>query len=73
MAYIASLGTDDRTPALNAWRKATFTAACEAYRLACGQETPRQMRAFAKGWQRLVTRKKEGEPEEPKSKEEEAV
>jgi CRISPR system Cascade subunit CasA len=30
-----------------------FSAACEAYRIACGQETPRQMRAFVKGLQKL--------------------
>ena len=59
MTHIEAVGTDAAIPTREAWRKMTFSSACEAYRLACGQETPRQMRAFAKGWQKLtVTRDK---------------
>ena len=36
------------------WRKALLKAAYDSYRLACGQETPRQIRAFALGWAKLV-------------------
>ncbi len=38
------------------WRKAVRHAAYDAYRLACGQETPRQIKAFALGWEKLVGR-----------------
>ena len=59
MAHIEAIGSDTAIPTRQAWRKMLFSAVCEAYRLACGQETPRQMRAFAKGWQKLtVTRDK---------------
>jgi len=37
----------------NVWRKAVHKAARDAYRITCGQDTPRQMRAFALGWDRL--------------------
>lgn len=40
------------------WRKTVRSAAYESYKLACGQETPRQMRAFALGWAKLVSRPK---------------
>ncbi|MBW2329902.1 MAG: type I-E CRISPR-associated protein Cse1/CasA [Deltaproteobacteria bacterium] len=61
MTHIEAIGTDAAIPTREAWRKTLFSAACEAYRIACGQETPRQMRAFAKGWQKLTTRKDEPE------------
>ncbi|MFH0775461.1 MAG: type I-E CRISPR-associated protein Cse1/CasA [bacterium] len=53
MAHIEAIGTDNAIPTRKVWRKMLFFVACEAYRVACGQETPRQMRAFVKGWQRL--------------------
>jgi len=57
MRHIEAIGTDAAIPAREAWRKMLFAAAFEAYRTACGQETPRQMRAFAKGLQKLkITR-----------------
>jgi CRISPR system Cascade subunit CasA len=61
MAHIEAISTDAAIPTREAWRKMLFSAACEAYRIACGQETPRQMRAFAKGWQRLTMRRDEAE------------
>jgi CRISPR system Cascade subunit CasA len=64
MAHIGALGTDDAVPTRNAWRKMLFACACDAYRTACGQETPRQVRAFAEGWKRLLSRKAETTPEE---------
>lgn len=41
------------------WRKAVRKAARESYKLACGQETPRQIRAFAFGWSKLVGKPKD--------------
>ncbi len=63
MNHIEAIGTDAAIPAREAWRRMLFSSACEAYRIACGQETPRQMRAFAKGWQKLTTTRDEPEPE----------
>ena len=59
MAHIEAIGTDNALPTREAWRKMLFSTACEAYRTACGQETPRQMRAFAEGWKRLTSKKDE--------------
>jgi len=61
MAHIETIGTDDAMPTRKAWRKMLFMTACAAYRTACGQETPRKIRAFAKGWQRLTSKKDETE------------
>lgn len=48
-----ALGSDDAVPTRDVWRKMLSTAAHEAYAVACGQETPRQLRAYAKGLQKL--------------------
>jgi CRISPR system Cascade subunit CasA len=59
MAHVDTIGSDaDKVKESHGvWRKALHKAARDAYRLTCGQETPRQMRAFALGWDRLfVTR-----------------
>ncbi|MFC1596569.1 type I-E CRISPR-associated protein Cse1/CasA [Planctomycetota bacterium] len=58
MAHVAALGTDDAGPTRDAWRKMLFATACDSYRAACGQETPRQIRAFAEGCKRLTNRNK---------------
>ncbi len=71
MNHIKAIGKDAAIPTREAWRKMLFSAACEAYRIACGQETPRQMRAFAKGWQKLTSKKDESEPVTNKNKEDE--
>ncbi|WP_429884287.1 type I-E CRISPR-associated protein Cse1/CasA [Geoalkalibacter halelectricus] len=55
MAHIEAIGTDEALPTREAWRKMLFATACDAYRIACSQETPRQMRAYVKGWQRLTS------------------
>lgn len=62
MAHIETIGTDNAIPSRETWRKMLFSTACEAYRTACGQETPRQIRAFAKGSQRLTSKKDDSEP-----------
>lgn len=54
MSHIEAIGTDAAIPTREAWRKMLFSSACEAYRISCGQETSRHMRAFAKGWQKLT-------------------
>lgn len=59
MAHIEAIGTDEAIPTREVWRKGLGSAARDAYRTACGQETPRQMRAFAKGWRKLMEKKKE--------------
>lgn len=53
MAHIKFLGTDEARPARDEWRKMLISAARDAYSVACGQETPRQIKAFAEGWGRL--------------------
>lgn len=63
MAHIGAIGTDDAIPSRDIWRKMLFATACEAYRIACGQDIPRQMKAFAKGWQKLTSMKSEPESE----------
>ncbi len=71
MNHIEAIGTDAAIPTRAAWRKMLFSAACEAFRIACGQETPRQLRAFAKGWQKLTAIRTEAEANTHKTKEEE--
>lgn len=61
ITHLEALGTDAAIPSRNAWRSLLNFAAREAYRAACGQETPRQMRAFAKGWQKLTAKANQSE------------
>lgn len=57
MNHIDAIGTDDVIPTKQMWRSRLYAAARDAYRIACGKETPRQMKAFAIGWQKLTTKK----------------
>lgn len=59
MSHIEAIGSETAVPTRDAWRKMLFFAACEAYSVACGQETPRQIRAYAKGLQKLKQEKDE--------------
>ncbi len=61
MAHIETIGTDKAISSHEEWRRMLFTSACDAYRVACGQETSRQIKAFAKGWQKLTATKDEPE------------
>jgi CRISPR system Cascade subunit CasA len=70
MNHIEAIGTDAAIPTREAWRKMLRSAAREAYRIACGQETPRQLRAFAKGWQKLTQIRVEPEASTHETKEE---
>ncbi len=67
--HIEAIGTLDAEPSCKVWRKLLYNAAREAYRIACGQETPRQIRAFAKGWEKLTTKKDEPESDTNETKE----
>ena len=57
MTHIEAIGTDVAIPTRESWRKMLFSSAAEAYRISCGQETPRHMRAFVKGWQKLKVKR----------------
>ncbi len=59
MAHIEAIGTEAAISTRNAWRHMLSKAAREAYKIACGQETPRQIHAFVKGWQKLTSAKKD--------------
>jgi CRISPR system Cascade subunit CasA len=63
MAHIEAIGTDTVNSTRETWQKMLFSTACEAYRLACGQETPRQIKAFAKGFQKLTKRQDNSDTE----------
>lgn len=57
--------TSEETQA--AWHKAVHGAARQAYVLACGQETPRQIRAFALGWGKLFAKQPANDAQEPET------
>lgn len=61
MSHMESIGTSAEAVAQTnkLWKSAVRKAAYQSYELACGQETPRQMRAFALGWAKLVSKPKE--------------
>ena len=70
MDLVESIGSDDVVPAQLKWRSSLFKAAREAYIIACGQETPRRRKAFAKGWQELTTKKEKPDTDTNETKEE---
>ncbi len=53
LAYTASLGQNDNDRRKKLWRWAVHRSARNAYKLACGRESPRQIRAFAIGLREL--------------------
>lgn len=59
MKHIEAIGKDEAIPLRDAWRKMLYASALEAYRLVCGRETTRQMKAFAAGWRILTSKKQE--------------
>ena len=61
MAHINAIGTTEEEveSTQKIWRSAVHKAAREAYIAACGQETPRQIRAFALGWKKLFAEPKD--------------
>ena len=53
MAYVDVFDDDSKYEAAQkAWRNAIYQSARDAFISACGQETPRQIRAFALGWKK---------------------
>lgn len=74
LAHVSAIGSEQAQPTREAWRRMLFATACEAYRTVCGQETPREIRAFALGWKKLVSdldpSKKQHETIEPEEVEE---
>jgi CRISPR system Cascade subunit CasA len=63
MAHVEAFGSEaiQVEQSRSAWRKAVHGAARAAYQVACGRDTPRQMRAFALGWSRLFAQPSVGE------------
>ena len=55
MDHMEAIGTERAMPTRDLWRRMLAATARDAYRAACGQETPRQVRAFVKGWNILNT------------------
>ncbi len=66
MTHIVALGTEQAVPTREAWRTMLWKAACDAYRAVCGQETPRQIKAFTEGWKKLNAKPKDPETTTPK-------
>jgi len=72
MNAVGALGSDAFANLRKAWRSMLYASTRESYGLACAQDTPRQMRAFAKGWKKLTLRQDgTGEMEEDNSNQEE--
>lgn len=69
MAHVEAIGTTAEAVqnTRNAWRRAVHGAARQAYELACGQETPRQIRAFALGWAKLFAKQQSNDAQEPET------
>lgn len=67
MAHVEAIGTTAEAveKTRDAWHKAVHGAAREAYALACGQETPRQIRAFALGLGKLFAKQPTHDAQEP--------
>ncbi len=61
---IEKLGSNEFEQTEKVWHNMLFSAACDAYRTACGQETPREIKAFAAGWQKLTAKKEQKEHDE---------
>ncbi|MDR4519963.1 MAG: type I-E CRISPR-associated protein Cse1/CasA [Nitrosomonas sp.] len=69
VAHVEAIGTTAEAveKTREAWRKAVHGAARQAYALACGQETPRQIRAFALGLGKLFAKQQSDDSEEPET------
>ncbi len=69
MAHVEAIGTTGEAvkKTRDAWHKAVHGAARQAYALACGQETPRQIRAFALGLGKLFAKQATHDAQEPET------
>jgi len=54
LRYVELFPSEDSLKALKNWQAVVNDAVREAFRLVCGMETPRQMRAYALGWDKLT-------------------
>ena len=68
MAHDAALGTEDVVPTRDAWHKMLRQSARDAYEAVCGQETPRQIKAFTEGWRKLTAPPKVPEAQQKRRK-----
>lgn len=59
MATIESLGSEAFLESQKSWHSMLHASARDAYELACSQDTPRQLRAYAKGLKKLNSRQDE--------------
>ena len=59
LAHIDALDSDRAESTRNAWREMLWQTARDAYASVCGQETPRQIKAFTEGWKKLHATPKE--------------
>ena len=66
MAHVEAIGTSAEAveKTRDAWHKAVHGAARQAYTLACGQETSRQIRAFALGLGKLFAKQQSHDAQE---------
>jgi len=71
MNHIYAVGSYDSEPTLKTWRLMLYRASIEGYSVACGQETPRQIRAYAKGLEKLKKTTDEAESKNDIENEEE--
>lgn len=71
MAHVDAIGTiaEAVEQTRDAWHKAVHGAARQAFALACGHETPRQIRAFALGLGKLFAKQPTHETQEPETPE----
>lgn len=69
MAHVEAIGTTTEVveKTRDAWHKTVHGAARQAYALTCGQETPRQIRAFALGLGKLFSKKPTHDAQEPET------
>ena len=69
MAHVEAIGTSAEAveQTRNTWHKTVHGAARQAYSLACGQETPRQIRAFALGLGKLFAKQQSHDAQEPET------
>lgn len=65
LAHVNALGSESAESTRTAWREILWQSARDAYASVCGQETPRQIKAFTEGWMKLHSRPKE-QDETPK-------
>ncbi len=68
MAHVNALGTDGVDSTREAWHMMLRQSARDAYETVCGQETPRQIKAFTAGWRKLTAPPKEAESQPKKRK-----